>query len=255
MAAVQLVRLRELECSLFLGTSPGLCGSMARRLLPPLPAKSSGTGNCTALGQKRHCVGNHCAVRTPSSGSGGSSGRRLTTGRLSSFIPSHGRAGKSCGPHSPHRSGVVARQGPLASLVAPTESNVYIESGTLADVAALLSSAGYAVEPHRNGLLVQNAEPAETGRAVYGAGYGLTHLSLVTRSLEETYFDTVSPRDVFSKGTPDDLSNQSNPDTARTVLPRCSHGRTWAEYELAASGRGLRWHCAAALSRAWGRGS
>ncbi|MBT2535912.1 ATP-binding cassette domain-containing protein [Arthrobacter sp. ISL-69] len=96
--------------------------------------------------------------------------------------------------------GVVARQGPLASFVAPTESNVYIESGTLADVAALLRSAGYAVEPHRNGLLVQNAEPAETGRAVYGAGYGLTHLSLVTRSLEETYFDTVSPRDIFSEG-------------------------------------------------------
>jgi ABC-2 type transport system ATP-binding protein len=96
--------------------------------------------------------------------------------------------------------GVVARQGPLKSFVAPTESNVYIESGNLVDVAALLRGAGYAVESHRNGALVQNAEPAEVGRAVYGAGFGLTHLAVPTRSLEETYFETVSPRDVFSEG-------------------------------------------------------
>jgi ABC-2 type transport system ATP-binding protein len=96
--------------------------------------------------------------------------------------------------------GAVARQGPLESFVAPTASNVYIESETLAEIAALLGTAGYAVEPHRNGSLVQDAEPAEIGRTVYGAGFGLTHLSLLTRSLEETYFDTVSPRDAFSEG-------------------------------------------------------
>jgi ABC-2 type transport system ATP-binding protein len=96
--------------------------------------------------------------------------------------------------------GVVARQGPLASFVAPTEPNVYIESATLTDVAGLLGSAGYSVEARGNGVLVRNAEPAEIGRAVYAAGHGLTHLRLLTRSLEETYFDTVSPRDIFSEG-------------------------------------------------------
>jgi ABC-2 type transport system ATP-binding protein len=96
--------------------------------------------------------------------------------------------------------GTVARQGPLESFVAATASNVYIESETLAEVAALLGTAGYAVQPHRNGSLVQDAQPAQVGRAVFGAGFGLTHLSLLTRSLEETYFDTVSPRDVFSEG-------------------------------------------------------
>jgi ABC-2 type transport system ATP-binding protein len=97
--------------------------------------------------------------------------------------------------------GVVARQGQLSSFVASTERNVYIESGTLEDVIRVLGDAGYHAAPYRSGALVREVEPDEVGRVVFGADRGLTHLSLLTRSLEETYFDTISIKEDIQGGT------------------------------------------------------
>ncbi|WP_196250705.1 ATP-binding cassette domain-containing protein [Cellulomonas sp. JZ18] len=88
--------------------------------------------------------------------------------------------------------GRVVRQGPLESLVAGRERVVYVESEDLAEVVVALDVAGFRHEPYAQGAVVHGACARDVGRVAFATSAGLSHLSVLTRTLEETYFDAVA---------------------------------------------------------------
>lgn len=88
--------------------------------------------------------------------------------------------------------GRVVRTGRLDAFVAEESLRTYVESPDLEAARALLTARGFAPAPHLQGLLVPDAEPLTVGRLLFGEGPGASHLRVLERSLEETYFDHVS---------------------------------------------------------------
>jgi ABC-2 type transport system ATP-binding protein len=91
--------------------------------------------------------------------------------------------------------GSVVRHGSTSSFVTATEHDVYIESDQLADAVSALERAGHSLAAQGRGAVVRGARPDDVGRIVFGARVGLTHLSALSKTLEQTYFETLSPRD------------------------------------------------------------
>jgi len=91
--------------------------------------------------------------------------------------------------------GSIVRHGSTSSFVMATQRDVYIESDQLARAVSALERAGHAIAAQGRGAVVRGARPEEVGRIVFGAGIGLTHLSALSKTLEQTYFETLSARD------------------------------------------------------------
>jgi ABC-2 type transport system ATP-binding protein len=82
--------------------------------------------------------------------------------------------------------GRVVRQGTVEELGAG-QRRVYVESAETDELLALLVSAGHRVERSGKGLQVTGADPVEVGRVAFEQGSGVSHLSVVTDSLEEVF--------------------------------------------------------------------
>lgn len=89
-------------------------------------------------------------------------------------------------------AGRVVADGALDDLVTAQTSEVFVMAGDRDALRRELISAGYRVDLADGGLLVRDADPLGVGKIAFATGVGLTHLELASRSLEETYFDTVS---------------------------------------------------------------
>lgn len=88
--------------------------------------------------------------------------------------------------------GRITRQGPLGSFVAAgARPSVYIESSDLAGALRAVAAGRLRYEHYRNGAVVYESSPEDVGRVVFASGGHLSHLGVLTRSLEETYFDAI----------------------------------------------------------------
>lgn len=82
--------------------------------------------------------------------------------------------------------GRVVREGTVAEL-GTAQRRVYVESAELDELLALLVRAGHQVERRGQGLEVSGADPVDVGRIAFEQGSGVSHLSMVTDSLEDVF--------------------------------------------------------------------
>jgi len=94
--------------------------------------------------------------------------------------------------------GRVVRQGTVAEL-GNGQRRVYVESADNDELLTLLVSSGYRVERAGTGLQVADADPVEVGRVAFARGSGVSHLSVVTDSLEEVFL--VSTKAEYTRET------------------------------------------------------
>lgn len=87
--------------------------------------------------------------------------------------------------------GRVVRSGAIESFVSEGSTRVYVESPDLQSLRRVLTTNGHAVSAHGAGLVVTDAQPHEIGRIAFLEGPGLSELRVISRTLEETYFDSV----------------------------------------------------------------
>ncbi|MGL4256576.1 MAG: AAA family ATPase, partial [Microbacterium sp.] len=91
-------------------------------------------------------------------------------------------------------NGCLVAQGPLAEFVAAGgQAPVYLEAPDLPLLVDALARAGWASAPHERGIVVHGASALEVGRVAFAEGGGASHLSVMPRSLEDTYFELLSP--------------------------------------------------------------
>lgn len=90
--------------------------------------------------------------------------------------------------------GRVVAEGSVEEFVATEQDPpVFVRSVESDRLAAALQAHGLSTAPHEDGLLVLGAAATEVGRIAFLEGGGLFHLSLAQRSIEQTYFDRLSP--------------------------------------------------------------
>jgi ABC-2 type transport system ATP-binding protein len=91
-------------------------------------------------------------------------------------------------------NGCLVAQGPLAEFVAAgAPAPVYLEAPDLPLLVDALARAGWASAPHEGGIVVHGASALEVGRVAFAEGGGASHLSAMPRSLEDTYFELLTP--------------------------------------------------------------
>ncbi len=88
--------------------------------------------------------------------------------------------------------GRVARAGELSSFVSEGTPRTYVEVDDLTAALVALSRSGYDVEPIDGGLVVTGQSPQAVGAVLFREGLGVSHLRLLERTLEETYFTEVT---------------------------------------------------------------
>lgn len=89
-------------------------------------------------------------------------------------------------------SGRIAAQGSIAEfLAAEPQAPVYIETTDDSAAEHAVRNQGLEVQAEQNGLVVRGSSPEGLAALLVGAGVGLTHLALRTRSLEDTYFSVL----------------------------------------------------------------
>lgn len=89
--------------------------------------------------------------------------------------------------------GRVVRSGSISTFTANVSEHTYAEAADREAAMGLLRNKGYSVEAHGMGFTV-DAAPIDVGRVLFGLGAGASHLRLIERSLEETYFDEIAAR-------------------------------------------------------------
>ena len=88
--------------------------------------------------------------------------------------------------------GEVVRAGPVAAFVATGEQLTYFECDDLGAALNVLARHGLTASAHATGAIVVGAAPQDVGRILFGAGSGVSHLRLLDRSIEQTYFDEIA---------------------------------------------------------------
>lgn len=86
--------------------------------------------------------------------------------------------------------GRVIAEGSVEEFVATEqEPPVFVRSPEPERLTAALQAYGLSVTPYDEGLLVLGSAAIEVGRIAFAEGGGLSHLSIMQRSIEQTYFD------------------------------------------------------------------
>ncbi|MGX1694619.1 ABC transporter ATP-binding protein [Microbacterium keratanolyticum] len=96
--------------------------------------------------------------------------------------------------------GQIVAEGTVADFVA-TDSTppVHVRTSDPARLLDMLTARGLNAGLHDDGIVVHGTSAHEVGRIAYTDGPGVTHLAIIERSIEQTYFDRLQP--VGQEGT------------------------------------------------------
>lgn len=95
--------------------------------------------------------------------------------------------------------GRILGQGTLDEFIQHTSAVAYyVESPAPDALLKAVTAYGIGAELHNQGLLATHHDAAELASIAVRSGAGLTHLSRVTRSLEETYFEVLAQNNEVS---------------------------------------------------------
>ena len=72
------------------------------------------------------------------------------------------------------------------------ETGYYLESPEPGILLAAMAQKGFHAARERGGILVRHTDPTELAAVALESGAGISHLSRVTRSLEDTYFEVLA---------------------------------------------------------------
>ncbi|NQD89253.1 ATP-binding cassette domain-containing protein [Paenarthrobacter sp. CM16] len=72
------------------------------------------------------------------------------------------------------------------------ETGYYLESPNVGSLVSALVQRGFQVKRERAGVLVHHADPTTLASVAVESGAGISHLTRVTRTLEETYFEVLA---------------------------------------------------------------
>ncbi|CAH0248836.1 ABC transporter ATP-binding protein NatA [Arthrobacter sp. Bi26] len=85
--------------------------------------------------------------------------------------------------------GRILGQGSIGDFVShPDETGYYLESPDPEILLVAMAQRGFRATRERGGILVHHTNPTELASVALESGAGISHLSRVTRSLEDTYF-------------------------------------------------------------------
>ncbi|MEC5180503.1 ABC transporter ATP-binding protein [Arthrobacter sp. CG_A4] len=89
--------------------------------------------------------------------------------------------------------GRILGQGSIGDFVSrPDETGYYLESPEPEILLVAMAQRGFRATREREGLLVHHTNPTELASVALDSGAGISHLSRVTRSLEDTYFEVLA---------------------------------------------------------------
>ncbi|MFW0772911.1 ABC transporter ATP-binding protein [Paenarthrobacter nitroguajacolicus] len=89
--------------------------------------------------------------------------------------------------------GRILGQGSIGDFVSHLdETAYYLESPRPEILLTALAQRGFRVSREREGLLVHHTNPSNLASMALASGAGISHLSRVTRSLEDTYFEVLA---------------------------------------------------------------
>lgn len=96
--------------------------------------------------------------------------------------------------------GQIVAEGTVADFVATDGTPpVRVRTSDPARLLDMLTAHGLTAGLHDDGIVVHGASAHEVGRIAYTDGPGVTHLAVIERSIEQTYFDRLQP--VGQEGT------------------------------------------------------
>jgi ABC-2 type transport system ATP-binding protein len=89
--------------------------------------------------------------------------------------------------------GRILGQGSIGDFVTHLdETGYYLESPDPESLLVAMAQRGFRATRERGGILVHHTNPTELASVALESGAGISHLSRVTRSLEETYFEVLA---------------------------------------------------------------